>query len=205
MNSSKNSSIGVLASTESHCKLLLWDKGIPNTVECDFNSSKWFVDGREIDTTNSTYRKIYGYVPNGGKLYVYHPIHNQIITCSNYFISYCYRINLKRCEPKTCQNNGRCKMADSKTPIERVTCICKHLSKGYKCSESYRSMAWVTVLLWLAVLFEIMMIIGAIYRNHKKSHSAITIIISYRNQKIYEGVIHRRFVDIIGEPKELFQ
>lgn len=31
------------------------------------------------------------------------------------------------------------------------------------------------------------------------------ITIPYRNQKTYKGVIHRRFVDILGEPDELFQ
>lgn len=42
---------------------------------------------------------------------------------------------LQKCFPNTCQN-GRCEMADPKTPIERVTCLCNHLWKGYKCSES---------------------------------------------------------------------
>ncbi|EFO17275.1 hypothetical protein LOAG_11226 [Loa loa] len=176
----------------SQCQLLIWDKGIPNTVQCAIsNPLKWFINENVLNTTDSTYRKIYGYVPNGRHLYVYHPKHNQVIKCSGNLTSYCYRIILNGCLPKTCQNNGRCKMIDSNTPIERVTCTCKYLTKGYKCNEKYESMAWVTLLLWLAVLFEIIMIIGAIYRNE--------------NQRIYKGVINRRFVDIIGEPDELFR
>ncbi|KAL3985200.1 hypothetical protein ACH3XW_37640 [Acanthocheilonema viteae] len=127
----------ILASTISQCRSLSWDKGVPNTVQCEIpNPSEWFVDERMINTTDSMYRKIYGYIPNGRQLYVYNPKHNQIINCSRHSTSYCYRIILKRCLPKTCQNNGRCEMIDSKTPIERITCICKHLSKGYKCGES---------------------------------------------------------------------
>ncbi|VDM10454.1 unnamed protein product [Wuchereria bancrofti] len=180
------------ASKIPHCQSLIWDKGIPNTVQCAISDPlKWYIGENIINTTDSRYRKIYGYIPDGRYLYVYHPKHNQIIKCSKNLTSYCYRTILKRCLPKTCQNNGQCKMIDSNTPIERVTCLCKHLSKGYKCNEKYESMAWVTVLLWLAVLFEITMIVGAIYRNE--------------NQNIYKGAINRRFVDIIGEPDELFQ
>ncbi|MCP9262497.1 hypothetical protein DINM_005875 [Dirofilaria immitis] len=107
-------------------------------------------------------------------------------------LSYGYvPIVLQGCNPDTCKNNGQCKLIDSMTPLERVTCICKHLSKGYRCDEKYQSMIWVTVLLWLAVSFEIIMIAGAIYRSE--------------NQQIYKGAIHRRFVDIICEPDELFR
>ncbi|OZC10717.1 EGF-like domain protein, partial [Onchocerca flexuosa] len=182
----------IRASSTAHCQPLVLDKGIPNTVQCAVSDPlMWFIDGTMINATDSTYRKIYGYIPNGGQLYIYHPKHNQIVNCSRNSISYCYHIILRQCHPDVCKNNGRCKLVDSNTPLERVTCICKHLSKGYRCDEKYESMIWVTVLLWLAVFFEIAMITGAIYRAE--------------NQKIYKGIIHRRFVNIISEPDELFR
>uniref|UniRef100_A0A183H7H6 EGF-like domain-containing protein n=1 Tax=Onchocerca flexuosa TaxID=387005 RepID=A0A183H7H6_9BILA len=182
----------IRASSTAHCQPLVLDKGIPNTVQCAVSDPlMWFIDGTMINATDSTYRKMfvakfgkflriliiykkgtfqtiailsYGYIPNGGQLYIYHPKHNQIVNCSRNSISYCYHIILRQCHPDVCKNNGRCKLVDSNTPLERVTCICKHLSKGYRCDEKYESMIWVTVLLWLAVFFEIAMITGAIYR-----------------------------------------
>uniref|UniRef100_A0A8R1TX34 Methuselah N-terminal domain-containing protein n=1 Tax=Onchocerca volvulus TaxID=6282 RepID=A0A8R1TX34_ONCVO len=166
----------IRASSIAHCQPLVLDKGIPNTVQCAISDPlMWFIDGMMINATDLTYRKIYGYIPNGGQLYIYHPKHNQIVSCSRNSVFYCYHILLRKCHPDTCKNNGRCKLVDSKTPLERVTC----------------SMIWVTVLLWLAVFFEIAMISGAIYRAE--------------NQKIYKGIIHRRFVNIISEPDELFR